>query len=590
MRLGFELQTRRALMDGELPLWNPYHAGGRPHLADSSTLAVYPPHVALRFLPIDLFFAASFVLHAAVFGAGAYLVGRQIGVSRLPSALGSAGVMLATILLPRPDLALSSSVYGTAWLPLIVALSLRSAGRPTVWPHPGLVAATVMALSGAPQGRVSALAAIATCYLYMAVWPLRRAGRTTLVTQVALLAGLSAGLSAFQLVPSLRLAAAGSMAGGLALDDIRERPAPEAAYREERRLMQALPSDGYRTVSECDESLDPSRVLPLGLPGVDAYGGTVLADYGRFANIALGRHEGSDRAPSALAASLRTDLLRLLSVNHLVTCSPVDEARWNVSAELDGANVAQARVPAPRAFWTCAPRRVSRGELDYRLRQYRYDDTLTLRDAEPVITIRWAAGLDPAARGGVEARLNIRPRSFLEGRTWQYDLLDSSRANLAVLVNHPSVDDTGGFDRGSLSLPAPAESPAFEGSASEWLLGADVCDELRAATIARLDRADGYVDLLVDAPRDGLVFLGETYFADRLAFVDGMRVNPIKVNLAFTGIPVTAGMHRIELRASATAFWLGSGLTAMTGVFWGVGAWRARGTTTPRPLSGEPQR
>jgi hypothetical protein len=587
MRLGFELHTRRALMGGELPLWNPYHAAGRPHLADASTLAVYPPHVALRFLPIDTFFVASFVLHAAVFGVGAYLVGRQLGASRMPSVLASASVMLATILLPRPDLALSSSVYSTAWLPLIVALSLRSAGSSRAWPHAGLVAAAVMALTGAPPGRVYAIAAIACCYLYTAVWPERGAGRKALLTQAALLVGLSVGLSAFQLVPGLRLMATTAMAGGLARDDLRVRPAPEEAFRGERRLIMVLASsvDGHRTLSHCDEALDPSRVLPLGIPGVDAYGGTFLADYGRFANIALGSTEEPSRAPAALAASLRTDLLRFLNVGHLVSCSPVDVTRWNVVAEIDGASVAQARVSAPRAFWTCAPRRVSREELDYRLRHYRYDDTLTLRDAEPVITIRWAASLDPQARRGVETDLNIRPRMFIDGRTWQYDLLDSSRANLVRLVNHPSVEDTGGFDRGSLSLPPPSDPPSFEGPASEWLLGVDSCDELRAATIAQVDRADGHVDLMVDAPRDGLVFLSETYFADRTAHVDGTRVDPIKVNLAFTGIPVTAGVHRIELRASATSFWLGSGFTAMTAVFWGVGAWRTRVTRLAGPTA-----
>ena len=228
----------------------------------------------------------------------------------------------------------------------------------------------------------------------------------------------------------------------------------------------------------------------------------------------------------------------------------------------------------PRAFWTCAPRAVSREELDYRLRHYRYDDGMTLRDAEPVITIRWAESLDAQARGAAEAGLNIRPRTFVEGRTWQYDLLDASRASLRTLVNHPAVEDTGGFDRGSLSLPAATDPPSFDGAASEWLLGADGCDDLRAATIARLDRADGRVDLTIDAPGHGLVFLAETYSADRLATVDGVRVEAIEVNLAFTGVPVNAGVHRVELRASASWFWLGSGLTAVTVLAWIAGAWR----------------
>ena len=576
MRLGFELQTRRALIDGELPLWNPYHAGGRPHLADAGTLAVYPPHVALRFLPIELFFVASFVLHAALFATGAYLVGRQLGASPLPSALASAGVMLATILLPRPDLALSSSVYATAWLPLIVALSLRSATARSMWPPPGLVIAAVMALSGAPPGRVYAVAAIASCYFYAAAFQAGAIGRTMLLKQSALLAVLVVGLAGFQLVPHLRLMT--TTAGGLAHDDVRERPAPEPVDGDEVPVVAALSraADGGRTLSQCDEALDPSRLVPLGVPGVDAYGGLFPADYGRFANIALGRSADLSQAPAALAASLRSDLLRLLNAGYVVSCAPVDATRWDNVAQIGGISVGQARQTAPRAFWTCGARPVSRDEIDYRLRHYRYDDTFTLRDAEPVITIRWAADLDERTRLVIEADLNIRVRTFMEGRTWQYDLLDTSRANLARLVNHPRVEDTGGFDRGSLSLPPATEPPSFDGPASEWLLGAESCDEIRPATIARLDRADGHLDLTIDAPRDGLVFLSESYSPDRIATIDGTSVEPIKVNLAFTGIPIRAGVHRIELRASAASFWLGNGFTALTAVFWSVGTWRRR--------------
>ncbi len=342
-------------------------------------------------------------------------------------------------------------------------------------------------------------------------------------------------------------------------------------------MTAALASAGeYRVLSQCDEALDPSRVLPLAIRGVDAYGGIFLADYGRFATIALdGTAEPSD-APLALGTTLRSDLLRVLNVGYLVTCTAVDAARWQVAADLDGGTLAETRFPAPRAFWTCAPRRVSREELDYRLRHYRYDETFTLRDADAIVTVRWAPGFDTPARRAAEAALKIRPRQLLEGRTWQYDLLDSSRAALGALVNHPAVEDTGGFDRGSLALPPATAPPSFDGPASEWLLGADECDDLRAATVARADRADGHVDLTVDAPSEGLVFVSETYFADRSAWVDGLRVDPIKVNLAFTGIPVTAGTHRIELRASAASFWLGSGLTAMTAVLWGTGTWWTR--------------
>jgi uncharacterized membrane protein YfhO len=42
----------------------------------------------------------------------------------------------------------------------------------------------------------------------------------------------------------------------------------------------------------------------------------------------------------------------------------------------------------------------------------------------------------------------------------------------------------------------------------------------------------------------------------------------MKVNLAFTGILVPAGAHRIELRYDMRSFWWGTGLTVVTLFSW----------------------
>ena len=70
----------------------------------------------------------------------------------------------------------------------------------------------------------------------------------------------------------------------------------------------------------------------------------------------------------------------------------------------------------------------------------------------PTINIRWRAGIDDAQRGRLE-------RSFLlvqtgrDGRTYVYDLLDTSPENLRAVLTEPAVEDTYRIDRDTLRFP-----------------------------------------------------------------------------------------------------------------------------------------
>ena len=86
--MSWEIVNHRALEERTLPLWNPYQFGGRPHLANPEMLSLYPPHMLLRFLPLPLFVAVSFALHAWLAAAGTYLAARLLRVSRLACARG----------------------------------------------------------------------------------------------------------------------------------------------------------------------------------------------------------------------------------------------------------------------------------------------------------------------------------------------------------------------------------------------------------------------------------------------------------------------------------------------------------------------
>jgi hypothetical protein len=580
MHLDAEAHTRRALAEGQLPLWNPYEFGGRPHLADPDTLALYVPHVVLRFLPIDAFFIVSFVFHAWLFGAGAYLTARELGAPRAASLLASTGVALATVVNPWAEAPYTPRLYALAWLPLVVGLSIRSLRVGAAHAPVALVAAAAAALTGPVRGQLYAVAAIGLCHVFWAVWPDGRAGRARPVLgRLAFVVSMAAGLAAFQLAPHARYWTTAHQNGGFVRQDVRARSASGARPERQRLVAAALASPGgERVLAQCDDALDASGFLRFGIPGIEGYGGAFPADYGRYARLVSDTRGEPSHGPAAMRAPVRGDLLALLNVGYTVGCSPPLSDEWTVLKEIEGAVVTKARVVLPRAFWTCAPRRVTREELDYRLRTSRYDETVTLYEANPVVHVRWTAAVatDERARRGAETSLRIRLRRFVDDRTWQYDLIDPTRANLAAIVNHPGVEDTAGFDRGALAFQPAPEPPVFSGRRSEWLLGIETCQDVGPASIERMDRADGGFVATVDAPRDGVVFLSETYFAGRAARLDGVRVDAIKVNLAFTGIPVAAGVHRIELRADPAPLWAGAGVTLLTLVGWTLHGWRAQ--------------
>jgi hypothetical protein len=569
--MGREAVNRGAIASGHLPLWNPYHFGGRPHLADADSLALYPPHLLLRFLPLDVFFPVSFILHTWLMGVGVYVTARRLEAARVAAAaamLAACGSALA----PYDASIYSPQVAGLAWLPLLVMLALRSAARPTWRPHPGLVVVTALALTASARGPLYVLLTIAGAYLVAAMWPARTGHALTrfMLLQPAVLGCLAAGLAAFQLMPVVRFWTTMRGANEVALmaprDDV-------AAASVDASIAGALASarPRGRILSVCDRVLDASGLVALGLPGVGGEGGVLLANYGRYANLARGPQAPVRTLFAGIpeaARPARSDLLSLLGVEYLVACEPPDPRYWAPVWEGNRAGVYRNLTAVSRAFWTCAPVSVGRQEIEHRLRRGRYDSSFVLR-TDVIIHVRWAPAVGAADRARLEAEFHIVPQRDLGDRTWQYRLLDVSPDNVLKIVTAPAAEDTQYIDRGTGLLAASATAvPAFDEPKSESLLGGGACDAPVPGTVSVQDRFDGGMRTDVNAPRDGIVYFSETYYPDRRAWVDGHRVPRVRVNLAFTGVPVTAGQHRIELRYDMRAVWIGAGVSGGTLLVW----------------------
>ncbi len=81
---------------------------------------------------------------------------------------------------------------------------------------------------------------------------------------------------------------------------------------------------------------------------------------------------------------------------------------------------------------------------------------------------------------------------------------------------------------------------------------------LRANPMREIRVGNNTVAGEVDSPRAGLLFLSIPFSSGWRATVDGKPARTVRANTAFTGIPVTAGKHAIELRYTTPGFALGS--------------------------------
>lgn len=79
------------------------------------------------------------------------------------------------------------------------------------------------------------------------------------------------------------------------------------------------------------------------------------------------------------------------------------------------------------------------------------------------IHVRWAAGVSAAGRAELEQQYHLGGARFLSddprGRTWRYELLDTSKSNVSALVEDPRVEDTEGIDRGTYRLTRAPRVP-----------------------------------------------------------------------------------------------------------------------------------
>ncbi len=133
---------------GEVPLWNSLSGFGGPLLADPQALAFSIFHLPLSLGPTVATYNMVLVLELFVLSVGSYILGRTIGLSRIPSTF----LALTLLLCPYEQWYLELLGNGYCLIPLLLAAFFNAAKKLTigsaVWA--GVAAATVV-LSAHPE-------------------------------------------------------------------------------------------------------------------------------------------------------------------------------------------------------------------------------------------------------------------------------------------------------------------------------------------------------------------------------------------------------------------------------------------------------
>jgi len=261
------------------------------------------------------------------------------------------------------------------------------------------------------------------------------------------------------------------------------------------------------------------------------------------------------------------------------SCAPLVAPSLTLVSHTDEIYVYRNESVRPRAFWTCGGLMMTKAAATARILGSRYDRDGRLQPRS-YINLRWAPGVAADRRRSIEQRHGLGDGVALDDRTWRYALEEPSADNMMALIQDAAVEDTHGVDRGTgVVVQGPAQTDAQPSAVGdEMVTGTVPCTASGRVDITVQNQPDGRLVADVQSPLPGYVFLSEPFYSERRAFIDGQPVTPLKANLSFTAVPVSAGAHRLELRYVPDSFRLGLGVSALTLVVWaGLSLRRRRG-------------
>jgi hypothetical protein len=200
----------------EIPLWNPCLYMGTPFLASLQSGVFYPPSLALA-LPFPLGFNCFLLLHFVSAAAGFWCFSRWRGLSASAAALGALSFTLGGYLVSM--VSLTNHLQGAVWVPWISLFWMRYASERRHREFILFVVSFVFELlAGSPETAlmVSSLLVAWTVLVAPTGWS-ERLQLTAIFTAGVLIA---AGLTAFQLIPTLEYVQHSDRGGTLPFEEV----------------------------------------------------------------------------------------------------------------------------------------------------------------------------------------------------------------------------------------------------------------------------------------------------------------------------------------------------------------------------------
>ncbi len=123
-----------------------------------------------------------------------------------------------------------------------------------------------------------------------------------------------------------------------------------------------------------------------------------------------------------------------------------------------------------------------------------------------------------------------------------------------------------------LGEPAdPRIGPAVSATGFSAIINPRSCTENGVEAVARVlsrDDPSGELVLNVIAPKRGFLYISEVYYPERKVWVDGVQGKLRRANLAFSGVEIAAGRHRVRIRYVPQSWYLGLAVSCLTLVSW----------------------
>lgn len=606
-----EQVLRAALHARQWPFWNPFEFAGFPLWADPQTGVLYPVSLLLRGLPVPTFLTWSLLLHVWLFGAGGYALARVVGCGRAVATIAGVALMFGGILLPRVYAGHFDVIRSAAWIPLVLALAIRSFDRDRLSPDPLLVAAfTCQILGSWIQHVVYTSAALSLYAAFCIAWPADSGARRRFapLAQLALLAVLAGGLSAIQLLPSAELVRAAGRTPGVPYEEAVALPVPWRALGTvlTPRYSGPIPFESWETSAYAGVLLPLLAPLALasrqrrrhavffvllgGLALLLASGGPLYRVHhalfpmfripGRLmaywtislvATGALGLHWLAERPRRRVVASL----LLAASAAAVLLDGSLYARRFVAPRRMSGRYLQQFPGPvsaAGRVLSVCESHAhpvelaaIGVPTVDG------YNSYFLADSAEFAFAVR-----------GQQAPAFYASYPRISAETTLPDM------TLLNLMNVTEVVSCSRLARAGLELVAHNE-PFFvyrnthaSGRISPLADDAPGCRNSSAsvrgfsAGTFRGDRFDGRARVNVVTPRRMGLLLAEPYYPERHAYVDGVEVPITRIHHALSAICVDAGSHLVEMRFVPRSLEAGAAISLLTAAGWWTGGWRRR--------------